>query len=188
MNTPKIDPNKVKKTKERIEFESRENPLNLEWFTVRNRLVKGESIEQAMSYPLKHQKIKDKINSYPNPFNLPLNTIKSRLRKGESIEQAMSYPSKTKSKERAMFENHENPFNLSWDTVKFRLSKRIDFESAMNEPSGTGYVGKFKNGWVMLEGEWTNVDNLEMIFDKETTENMIKSGVKVEKLFTKRKG
>ena len=129
------------------------------------------------------------FENHPNPYGLLWNTVKTRMRKGETLDKAMSYPSKrTKSKERAMFENHENPFNLSWYTVKFRLSKRIDFESAMNEPSGTGYVGKFKNGWVMFEGEWTNIDNLEMIFDEETTENMIKSGVKVEKLFTKMKG
>ena len=38
------------------------------------------------------------------------------------------------------------------------------------------------------EGEWTNIDNLEIIFDGETTENMIKSSMEVEKLFSKIEG
>ena len=35
------------------------------------------------------------------------------------------------------------------------------------------------------EGEWTNIDNLETIFDEETTENIIKSSMEIEKLFSK---
>ena len=53
-------------------------------------------------------------------------------------------------------------------------------------PSGTNTYNKFKNGWVMFEGEWINIDNLEMIFDKETTENMVKSKVPTEKLFKRK--
>ena len=55
----------------------------------------------------------------------------------------------------------------------------------LSEPEGRYSTDKFRNGWVMFEGEWTSVNDLEMVFDEETTENMIKSGLKAEKLFTK---
>ena len=84
------------------------------------------------------------------------------------------------------YKQRENKYNLSYRTVQHRLESGKSFEEAMSYPSGTNTYDKFKNGWVMFEGEWTNVDNLEMIFDKETTENMIKSGIKVEKVIFKR--
>ena len=129
------------------------------------------------------------FKNHENPYDLKWKTVRARMKKGESFEEAINRPvSKNKSKELIMFENHKNPYNLKWDAVRNRMRNGETFEEAMSYPSGINKFQKFKNGWIMFEGEWTNVDNLEMIFDKETTENMIKSGVKVEKLFTKRKG
>ena len=136
----------VSKSKERILFENHENPYGLKWGTVQGRIERGETFEQAMSYPLKGGK----------------------------------------SKEQVMFENHENPYGLKWDAVKLRMRRGETFEQAMSYPSGVNHYQKFKNGWVMYEGEWNNIDNLEMIFDKETTENMIKSKIPMEKLFKRK--
>ena len=110
-----------------------------------------------------------------------------RIREGMDPFEALQYVSNIQKNILKLFKEHENKYNLSYRTVQ-RLESGKSFEEAMSYPSGINKFQKFKNGWIVFEGEWTNVDNLEMIFDKETTENMIKSGVKVEKLFTKRKG
>ena len=132
-------------------------------------------------------KSKERIlfENHENPYNLKWDAVRSRIRNGETFELAISYPLKRTKATRTMFENHENPYKLKWKTVQYRMTNGESFEEAMSYPSGANCYQKFKNGWVMFEGEWTSVSDLAMIFDKETTENMIKSGVKVEKLFKK---
>ena len=74
------------------------------------------------------------------------------------------------------FENHPNTYGLSIKTVRSRIKAGKTFEEAISYPSGSNYYQKFKNGWVNFEVKWTSVNELKMIFDEETTLNMIKSG------------
>lgn len=180
--------------KDRIDFENHPNPFNLNWKTVQYRIEKGETLDEAMSHPVKKKsnlkEDKKAFENHPNPYNLKWDTITERMReKGETLEKAMSYPSQNfKSKELIAFENHENPFNLEWETVRDRLRRKNEIlDEAMSYPCGQYPIDIYKNGFVMYEGKWTSVNDLEMIYDKDTTENMFKTKVKAEKLF-KRKG
>ena len=56
----------------------------------------------------------------------------------------------------------------------------------MSYPSGKNLKQIYLNGWVMFEGVWTAVDDLEMLFDQDITKNMLRTGVKAEKLFKRK--
>ena len=190
MSYPLVD-NKISENK--IKFNNRPNPYNLSWITVYNRLRKGQTFEQAISYPENYytkpmSEDRIKFEKHSNPYNLNWLTVQKRIYNGETLEKAISYPVSEKnkiSKDKIKFKNHANPYNLKWYTVLKRL-KSETFEQAMSYPAGRYPLEIYKNGFVMFEDQWTSINDLEMIFDKEITKNMIKSGIEINKLFKRR--
>ena len=184
---------KVDLNKKRFEELNKENnPYNLTWKAVESRIRnKGLSLEEAMSYParIKVNKNREEFEKHPNPYNLKWKTVQSRIKNGETLENALNRPLAGKSDSLLKFEElnklNKNKYNLSWSIVKSRINKGYSLEEAMNSPLGYRTVDKYLNGWVYFEGEWTNVEELIQIFNDEVTINMIKSGVKIEKLFRK---
>lgn len=178
---------KVKGAKPRQLFEESENKFNLDWQTVNTRIQNGKSFDEAMSYPSRtaNPEFKDAFEQHKNPYGLKWSIVYNRMRSGEDFETAMSYPIRV-DPNRIKFDSHENIFNLRWGTVKHRLSKGQSFEEAMSYPAGITPYKTYKNGWLMFEGSWTSVNELEMIYDKDTTENMLKTGIEAEKLFKRK--
>ena len=101
----------------------------------------------------------------------------------------MSYPAIEKSEIdeiKVYFESHDNPYNLKLSTFRTRVERGESLEEAMLYPSGRFPLNIYRNGWINFEGKWTSVDDLDMIYDKDTTENMIKTGIEIEKLFKRK--
>lgn len=190
----------------KMKFNNHNNPFNLKWETVKSRIKSGKTFEEAINYPLVYnnksesRKCDDrkKFDKHHNPHNLKWTVVAKRLERGWSFEKAISEPVNSKLSHAAtnrvkssktkmqLFLELENPFNLEFKQVVKRTEHlKISVEEAMSFPIGRYPITNFKNGWVMFYGKWTSTKDLEMIFDLETTENMIKTKVPAERLFRK---
>lgn len=180
----------MEKSKYRIKFDNHPNPFHLKWKTVSDRMrLKNQTFEEAMSFPAQPQITSDRIafENHENPYYLKWPTIRARLNNGESLEKSMSYPSRPQTtSNRLAFDSHPNPLDLKWYTVKARIRNGESFEEAISYPSGRGKIDIFRKGFVMFEGSWASLDDLNMIYNKDTTENMLKTGVEEEKLFKRK--
>ena len=121
------------------DFDKLDNPHKLSKRVIYKRMRSGQTLEEALSYPVQIQD-EDKMAflNHENPHNLSWNIVWNRLRSGETFEEAINRPRTQRpytSENRIKFENHPNPYNLNWELVKARLRNGKTFEEAMSKPS-----------------------------------------------------
>lgn len=159
--------------------DTKANIYNLNENTVRTRIKRGQTLEQALCHPLsirrakacvangiKYESVAEVIRcSVANPYNLARETVQSRVRRGQTLEQSLRQPlsssrnkayivneTRYESITSALQDPKANPYNICEKAARSRLRRGKTLEQALSYPGN----GRHPIHPCIVNGVWYN--------------------------------
>lgn len=158
-------------------FREHENPLNLNYFTVMQRMKLGLSFETAMT-----TKKEDLKKFYNKEYVKSLKSKKKVKLEKYSKEYVMKLPiDESFIEERNYFLSNKNPFKINYYFYINRIRDGWEMEDALFTPYSKDIFPK--GDLILFKGEYKNIKDLKPLCKIKHINRLYRSGVSGEKLF-----